>query len=363
MRNQLLIALAFCAAPARADSDPLTQAVDLQVAAGAPKLHRLGDYYRAVANRNGDRSDWYVPLDAGKCYWLGGAGDPGVRELFLYVWGPDNKRIADNRPKSPQVTLAFCASMSGMHHVQAKVARGNGLYVVGVYSNAPGGHAVAAAHAAPTIKVTSAPAKVAAAKPAPVAPAPVKVAAAPPPPRPAPPPPRAPSHTGEKVWGALSSISASASSTSTTTTTDNGSTNENSESRGFGLGGGGFSATSTRTERHTTSTSTSNDDSPAEEQCGGQWTLGSTAMVNSRNPMGTECNDYYAPTNCPTGFYIQFPKKGKCYCMVRCSELVSAPAPTQNCTPDGSWVCNDYHSTISKNHATFCAPAEWNLCH
>jgi hypothetical protein len=49
--------------------------------------------------------------------------------------------------------------------------------------------------------------------------------------------------------------------------------------------------------------------------------------------------------------------------MVRCSELVNAPAPSQNCTPDGSWVCQDYHSTISRNHATFCAPAEWNLCH
>jgi hypothetical protein len=348
MRTQWIIALALLAAPARADSDPLADAVDRQVAAGAPKLHRLGDYYRAFANRNGDRSDWYVPLDAGKCYWLGGAGEAGVRELFLYVWGPDNKRVADNRPKSAQVTLAFCASMSGMHHVQAKVAKGNGPYVVGVYSNTPNGHTTAVA------------VKAAPVKPAPAKPAPVKVAAAAPA-KPAPAPARAPSHTGEKVWGALSQISASANSTSTTTTTDDGTTNENSESRGFGLGN--FSATSTRTERHTTSTSTNNDDSPAEEQCGGQWTLGSTAMVNSRNPMGTECNDYYAPTNCPTGFYIQFPKKGKCYCMVRCSELVSAPAPTQNCTPDGSWVCNDYHSTISKNHATFCAPAEWNLCH
>jgi hypothetical protein len=293
MRMLLTLLLAL---PAQAQS--LAEIVDQQVAAGAPRLHRIGDYYQAVATRKGDRSDWYLPLEAGRCYWLGGAGGGEVRELFLYVWDPDNRRLADNRPKSSTVTLAFCAAKSGMHHVQAKVARGAGPYLVGAYSNVPSQKAAAAS-----------PPRRAAAAPPPSASQAVT--------------------TAQSVFGALSSISVSSTTTSTTSS----------------------------------SSSSSSGSDEGEERCGGEWTLGSSAVVNSRNPMGTECNDYYAPTNCPTGLYIQFPKKGKCYCMVRCSELVNAPAPSQNCTPDGSWVCQDYHSTISRNHATFCAPAEWNLCH
>jgi hypothetical protein len=245
MRKMLMLAL-LLARPAQAQS--LGEIVDQQVAAGAPRLHRIGDYYQAIATRKGDRSDWYLPLEAGRCYWLGGAGGGEVRELFLYVWDPDNRRLADNRPKSPTVTLAFCAAKSGMHHVQAKVARGAGPYLVGAYSNV-----------APQKEIAAGPPRRAAAPQRQVAAAPPRqVAAAPPPPRPAAPPPRPaappparqvaappPSAgqavtTAQSVFGALSSISVS--STTTTTTT---SSSSNSGSRG-------------------------GDD--GEERCGGEWT-------------------------------------------------------------------------------------------
>jgi hypothetical protein len=51
----------------------------------------------------------------------------------------------------------------------------------------------------------------------------------------------------------------------------------------------------------------------------------------------------------------------ECICVARCEEMKSQPAPGQACTTDGSWVCQHYGAR-NGNHATFCAPANWNLC-
>jgi hypothetical protein len=125
---------------------------------------------------------------------------------------------------------------------------------------------------------------------------------------------------------------------------------------------GNIQISGSRTTTHTTTTThTSSDDPPAPGRCDDDFELGSMAVVNSRNDIGIKCNDYYAPTNCPTGFFVRLHKPRECVCVARCEEMVSRPAPGQSCTKDGTWTCNHYGAR-NGNHATFCAPVAWNLC-
>lgn len=97
-----------------------------QVAAGAALV---GDMFHGT----GDRTDWAVALSAGRCYWFIGAGAPGVRQLYLYLWDPSNKRITESRTPNAYAVVGHCPTITGMHKVQAKVHRGSGDYLLGVY--------------------------------------------------------------------------------------------------------------------------------------------------------------------------------------------------------------------------------------
>jgi hypothetical protein len=127
-----------------------------------------------------------------------------------------------------------------------------------------------------------------------------------------------------------------------------------------------YSQTTTTTTTTSSSSSSRSGGGSAKyrgpDGCDGDWQLGRNAVVNSGNPPGVECNSYNAPTNCPTGMYIQMRSQRKCYCVARCDEYNTRPAEGQACTPDGSWVCNHYGSLSTTNHSVFCAPASWNLC-
>jgi hypothetical protein len=124
------------------------------------------------------------------------------------------------------------------------------------------------------------------------------------------------------------------------------------------------------TEHHThTSSSSSSDEGGGGGEaaapaggCNGDFDLGQQAVVNSRNPPGIACNNFNAPTNCPTGMYIRFLHQRSCYCVAHCDDYTNNPQPGQACTADGSWVCDHWQSRSTNNHSTFCAPAEWNLC-
>jgi hypothetical protein len=115
-------------------SDPVSAAVERQAAAAAPGARRVGNLLEGQTFQSNGHSDWYVSLDAGRCYTFVGVGGPGVSALYLYLWGPNGKRLTDRRAPSPGAVMPFCTSMPGMYHVQAKVARGGGQYRVGVYA-------------------------------------------------------------------------------------------------------------------------------------------------------------------------------------------------------------------------------------
>jgi hypothetical protein len=98
--------------------------------AAAPGAKQVGTYYEGTA----DETSWSTSLTKGKCYWFIGAGTPGkTKKLWLYLWDPQNSRIADNKGDSNVVTTGHCAKSTGMFKFQAKVHSGSGPYKVAVF--------------------------------------------------------------------------------------------------------------------------------------------------------------------------------------------------------------------------------------
>ena len=112
------------------DADALAKLVDEAAAASAPDADRVGDHFKGDA----DKTDWYVALEKGKCYWFIGAGDEGIKKLDLYLWDPTDKRLKDNKSQTNRVEIGLCPEVAGMYHFQAKIAEGAGSYRVGVFA-------------------------------------------------------------------------------------------------------------------------------------------------------------------------------------------------------------------------------------
>ena len=109
---------------------------DKTARAAAPNASRVGDFFDGQGGSFGhkDHAGYSIQMDAGKCYWVIGCGEPGhVKSMSLYLWGPDNKRITEAKPDSPNVMVGHCAQATGMFKVEAKVTGGSGVYKVGVY--------------------------------------------------------------------------------------------------------------------------------------------------------------------------------------------------------------------------------------
>jgi hypothetical protein len=84
----------------------------------------------------GDLTDWYVVLEPAKCYWFIVAGGEGVERISLFAWDPNKKRVGKAKAEGPDAQLGHCPEAGGMYRVQAKVAKGEGAYALGVYAKA-----------------------------------------------------------------------------------------------------------------------------------------------------------------------------------------------------------------------------------
>jgi hypothetical protein len=111
------------------DAPASKQLIEREAAATAPGASRVGEYFVGSA----DKTDWHTALEAGNCYWFIGAGGPGIKQLFLYLWDPAGGRINQSKSISEKVNLGHCPTVSGMYHFQAKVDSGSGDYTVGVF--------------------------------------------------------------------------------------------------------------------------------------------------------------------------------------------------------------------------------------
>jgi hypothetical protein len=119
-----------------AGNDALNSHIDGEAKSLAPGARRVGEFFAGFGDK-GQRSDWYVPLEAGQCYTFIAAGAAGVQFLSQYLWDPSGKRVSDNKSKTAQSVMGFCAGMPGPYHLQAKVEKGGGEYHVGVYAKKP----------------------------------------------------------------------------------------------------------------------------------------------------------------------------------------------------------------------------------
>ena len=126
------------AAPVKEDTGPnLGPLCDKHAESAAPGAHRVGDYFSGSGNSIGhdDRFDFPIQLDAGKCYWVIGCGEPDhIKQLTLYLWGPNNKRITEDKGDSPNPMIGHCAKETGMFKFQAKVSGGGGHFKAALYS-------------------------------------------------------------------------------------------------------------------------------------------------------------------------------------------------------------------------------------
>ena len=119
---------------APAPGDALSASVDGIASTRFGGGFRVGEILRGLAMNEDGRADWYVTLEAGRCYNFVGAGGPGVRELSLYLWFPTGRRATQERANQPIATMMFCSPMAGPYHVQAKVTEGRGEFRVGIYT-------------------------------------------------------------------------------------------------------------------------------------------------------------------------------------------------------------------------------------
>lgn len=120
--------------PAAPDLGPLC---DKTARAASSQAHRVGELFDGHGSSIGhdDRTDYTVMLEAGKCYWIVGCGEPEkVKSLYMYLWGPDNKRVTEAKSDTANPMVGTCPTVNGMYKVQAKINSGKGAWKVGVYT-------------------------------------------------------------------------------------------------------------------------------------------------------------------------------------------------------------------------------------
>jgi hypothetical protein len=105
--------------------------VSEEAGSAAQGAKQVGKFMRAE-----DRQQWSVQMQAGKCYWAVAVGGDGVKELALYLWDPNNKRVADNKMDNKKVSVGHCPTESAMYRFETKLVSGSGKYAVGIYEKA-----------------------------------------------------------------------------------------------------------------------------------------------------------------------------------------------------------------------------------
>jgi hypothetical protein len=140
----------------------LEAAIDEQAKMAAPDSIRVGDIYKSVAFKEGDRQQWHVTLDGGGCIHLSAAGDQTVEEISLFLWDPSGKRLETVRGKTPRTVLHHCPppGARGAYKFEAKITEGHGHYAVGLYAQGdPGAAAKGGSAEKPAAKPSAKPAE------------------------------------------------------------------------------------------------------------------------------------------------------------------------------------------------------------
>ena len=115
-------------APANMDSR-----IDETAAQHASDAGRVGRIFKSVAHEEGERKDWEMTVEAGKCYWWVAAGDAVVEGIYLILWDEQGDELTKKKEKSNDVVLAHCAKSSGLYKLQTRIFSGRGHFAIGMY--------------------------------------------------------------------------------------------------------------------------------------------------------------------------------------------------------------------------------------
>ena len=115
-------------------AEPVKQKLDLEkvikdeASAVAPDTKQIGNFLNGTSTK----SEFFVELEKGNCYWFIGAGQVEVKDYYIYLWS-EEKRIGESKAEGNKAQFAHCVKESGMFRVQMKVDDANDTVKLGVF--------------------------------------------------------------------------------------------------------------------------------------------------------------------------------------------------------------------------------------
>jgi hypothetical protein len=114
----------------KADKADLEAIINADAESIAPGAKQDGKFYTGTAKK----SEFYVQLEKGTCYWFIGAAQPGVDDYYLYLWNQEGKRLTESKADSNKANIGHCAKDSSMYKVQIKVDDDSDEVKLGIFS-------------------------------------------------------------------------------------------------------------------------------------------------------------------------------------------------------------------------------------
>ena len=149
----MTLAMACRGAPPEVGATPdpqLESMINQQAESAAPGSVMVNEaLFRGVAYDRGEFQDFRIELVKGNCYVFVAASDQTATALHLFVWDPEDKKVADDKSKTREALAQTCPKQTGTYKVQGKVARGAGHFAIGVFGKEAPEGAVAEAEPEP----------------------------------------------------------------------------------------------------------------------------------------------------------------------------------------------------------------------
>jgi hypothetical protein len=149
----MTLAMACRGAPPEVGATPdpqLESMINQQAESAAPGSVMVNEaLFRGVAYDRGEFQDFRVELVKGNCYVFVAASDQTATALHLFVWDPEDKKVADDKSKTREALAQTCPKQTGTYKVQGKIARGAGHFAIGVFGKEAPEGAVAEAEPVP----------------------------------------------------------------------------------------------------------------------------------------------------------------------------------------------------------------------
>lgn len=137
----VLTVLALAVVPAQAEpvKDYLVTRIGWLAAQKAPGLRALGPIQMGPPTRDEESLDIPVLLEAGRCYSLVGTSAATVEDADMYLFSPEDDRLADDKSDGRDMFLITCAKVTGPYRVELKLKDGKGDMALRVFiHDAPG---------------------------------------------------------------------------------------------------------------------------------------------------------------------------------------------------------------------------------